>query len=232
MGWPCGTDAGVLVAVTGAPVPLTVNGQPAPLVTPVRLGPDDVLRLGMPVTGLRTYVAVRGGLDVPLALGSASTDSASGLGPALLRLGLTLHTGPAVGPVPALIESAAAVPSQAGVLMLHAVLGPRDDWFTPASAQLLRSVGWTVSAESDRVGVRLSGPSLVRRIPGELPSEGVLRGAVQVPDSGHPLVFLADHPTTGAYPVIAVVDDADVDRLAQSRPGEQVRFEVRHATWS
>lgn len=222
----------LLVAVTGAPTPLTVDEHPAPLVTPVRLGPGDVLHLGMPGTGLRSYVAVRGGLDVPLTLGSASTDLTSGLGPPPLRVGTVLPVGPARGSVPALIESAASGPSPSAVLMLHAVRGPRDDWFTPMSAQVLRSVGWTVSADSDRVGVRLSGPSLARRKPGELPSEGVLRGAVQVPASGHPLVFLADHPTTGGYPVVAVVDNADVDRLAQTRPGEQVRFELRHSPWS
>jgi biotin-dependent carboxylase-like uncharacterized protein len=224
--------AAVLVAVTGAPAPVTVDGHPAPLVTPVRLGPGEVLHLGMPVTGLRTYVAVRGGFDVPLELGSASTDQTSGLGPEPLRAGTVLAIRPARGSVPALIESAAAVPAPSAVLTLHAVLGPRDDWFPPGSVHLLRSVSWTVSADSDRVGVRLSGPSLARRTEGELPSEGVLRGAVQVPSSGHPLVFLADHPTTGGYPVLAVVGDADVDRLAQTRPGDQVRFELRHATWS
>jgi allophanate hydrolase subunit 2 len=110
-------------------------------------------------------------------------------------------------------------------VVLRVVLGPRDDWLVPTALAALTARPWVLTAEADRVGVRLSGPRLDRVDPArELPSEGVVRGAVQVPHSGQPLVFLADHPTTGGYPVVAVVVDGDTDVLAQLRPGERVRF--------
>jgi allophanate hydrolase subunit 2 len=110
-------------------------------------------------------------------------------------------------------------------VVLRVVLGPRDDWVSPAAREALTTQPWRVTPDTDRVGVRLTGPRLDRaEAVGELPSEAVVRGAVQVPHSGQPLVFLADHPTTGGYPVVAVVVDDDTDVLAQLRPGERVRF--------
>ncbi len=103
-------------------------------------------------------------------------------------------------------------------------LGPRDDWFTPAARKTLLTADYAVSPTGNRVGVRLTGPALARERPGELPSEPMVLGAVQVPANGLPLIFLADHPTTGGYPVIGVVHPADLALLAQARPGTTVRF--------
>jgi allophanate hydrolase subunit 2 len=105
--------------------------------------------------------------------------------------------------------------------------GPRADWFEPDACATLTRSTYTVAGESNRVGLRLDGPALARLRAGELPSEGLVLGSVQVPASGQPLVFLNDHPTTGGYPVIAVVDPADLWQCAQLRPGEQVRFTRR-----
>lgn len=107
-------------------------------------------------------------------------------------------------------------------LLLGLRPGPRDDWFTAAAFDLLYDTAYTVSSVSNRVGVRLVGAPLPRAVAGELPSEGIVLGAVQVPADGQPLIFLADHPTTGGYPVVGVVDDAT--GLAQARPGTTVRF--------
>lgn len=220
-------DRRVTVAVTGAPATLSLNGSAAPLCAPLDLRDGDRLSLGMPGTGLRSYVAVRGGLGVERLFGSASTDATSGLGPPRLVVGTRLR----VGPVPAAPATGAdvvgAAGSPVGDLVLRALAGPRDDWFTPAANAALTGSVWAVTSESDRVGIRLSGPRLGRSREGELPSEGVVRGAVQVPASGQPLVFFADHPTTGGYPVIAVVLDEDTDALAQCRPGDGVRFQLR-----
>ena len=220
----------VTVAVTGAPVPLTVAGRPAALYEPVQLAAGQSLVLGRPVHGLRSYVAVRGGLETERSLGSASTDLTSGLGPPPLQAGQGLAVDSSyVGDVRR-SDVAGTHGASRGDLVLRAVLGPRDDWFTEEAVAVLGSTAWEVTHDSDRVGVRLSGPSLTRARTDELPSEGVVRGAVQVPASGHPLVFFADHPTTGGYPVIAVVVDEDTDRLAQARPGDRIRFQLRRHT--
>jgi allophanate hydrolase subunit 2 len=109
---------------------------------------------------------------------------------------------------------------------LRVVAGPRDDWFAPQALDRLRSAVWEVTSDSNRSGLRLAGPDLSRARPGELPSEGMPLGALQVPPSGQPILFLADHPVTGGYPVIAVVATADIGRAAQLRPGDRVRFRV------
>lgn len=221
----------VTVAVAGAPTPLSVNGAAAPLCAPFDLGAGDRLAVGMPSSGLRTYVALRGGLVVERLFGSASSDPTTGLGPPPLAAGTRVEVGPAPGAVPVGVDALGPAGPRTTDLVLRAVAGPRDDWFTPGAMATLTGSAWTVTTESDRVGVRLAGPGLERARSGELPSEGVVRGGVQVPASGQPLVFSADHPTTGGYPVIAVVLDEDTDALAQSRPGERVRFRLLRPRW-
>jgi biotin-dependent carboxylase-like uncharacterized protein len=226
-------EGAVRVCVAGAPTPVSVDGRGAALGTPVDLRDGQVLSLGTPPTGLRTYLAVHGGLAEPLVLGSASTDPTMGVGPAPLSPGRRLvvaATAPAGLPTAHVDVAAAEAPPVTDVI-LRVVLGPRDDWFSPAAVNALLTQPWTVTPEADRVGVRLAGPRLDRTHSGrgeaqvrELPSEAVVRGAVQVPHAGQPLVFLADHPTTGGYPVVAVVLDDDTDVLAQLRPGDRVRF--------
>jgi allophanate hydrolase subunit 2 len=102
--------------------------------------------------------------------------------------------------------------------------GPRRDWLQPSAWAELTSREWSVSADSDRVGLRLTGPRLLRARTDELPSEGLVAGAVQVPPDGGPVLFLADHPVTGGYPVLAVVVTADLPLAAQLRPGDVVGF--------
>jgi allophanate hydrolase subunit 2 len=149
-------------------------------------------------------------------LGSRSTDTLSGLGPPRLTDGMTLPVGPHTAGSP---SGAPMDTSWHGDLGLGVRLGPRDDWFVAAE---LFSAAYRISPLSNRVGSRLAGTALTRTRAGELPSEGVVLGAIQVPADGQPLIFLADHPTTGGYPVIGVVDD--VTPLAQARPGTTVRF--------
>ena len=225
-------EGAVRVCVTGAPTPVAVDGRAAALGTPLDLRDGQVLSLGTPATGLRTYLAVRGGLAEPVVLGSASTDPTMGVGPAPLEPGrrLVVASAKARQDVPHVDVSAAQAPPVTDVV-LRVVLGPRDDWFTPTAMEALLIQPWTVTADADRVGVRLAGPRLDRADDSqggtsvrELPSEAVVRGSVQVPHSGQPLVFLADHPTTGGYPVLAVVVDDDTDVLGQLRPGDRVRF--------
>ncbi len=228
----------VRVAVTGASPPITVDGEPIRYGSPVGLAAGQVIKLGTPKSGLRSYLAVGGGFAVPPVLGSGSTDTLSGLGPKPLQRGDLLRVGAIAEPAkegaaqrdkrPAVAEC--GVP-ESGVVTLRAVLGPRDDWFD--SAADLAVGQWVVSPNSNRVGIRLDrpdgppgqdAPMLRRKDSRELPSEGLALGSVQVPPSGQPVLFLADHPVTGGYPVIAVVLQDDVDLAAQVRPGQLLRF--------
>lgn len=212
------------VAVTGAPAPVWVGERPGDVDRAVVVPAGAQLRLGQPPSGLRSYVAVRGGIAVREVLGSRATDTVAGIGPPPVAVGHELPVGPTPPwPVPAVDVA----PEVADAAVLRVVLGPRDDWFGAAAVAEFLGSGWTVTEDADRVGIRLDGAELTRaagREDAELPSEGVIRGSVQVPPSGRPTVFLADHPVTGGYPVIAVVLDADTDRAGQLRPGATLRF--------
>ncbi|WP_067826138.1 biotin-dependent carboxyltransferase family protein [Nocardia inohanensis] len=212
------------VAVTGAAVPITLDGRAMGMASVLELEEGQRLRLGWATAGLRSYLAVRGGLDIPPVLGSRSRDTLSGIGPDPLRAGDVLPIGapPRSHPI---VDVAPVPPPPDGELVVRAIPGPRDDWFTDAAA--LFAGEWLISSDTDRIGARLdrrSGPALERRVRGELPTEGMALGSIQVPPSGQPVIFLADHPITGGYPVIAVVVDADVDAVAQARPGQALRF--------
>ena len=218
-----------VIAVTGAPAPVTVHAADGTPVLacdtdrPLALEDGQELRLTAPAEGLRSYVAVRGGFAVREVLGSRSTDVLSGLGPPPLRKGTVLPVSrPAPGAACAAPDPHRSPP--AGPLVVSLVPGPRADWFTDDSLHRLGTQDWTVTDASNRVGLRLGGHALDRQRPGELPSEGTVAGAVEVPPSGLPVVFLADHPVTGGYPVVGVVREDDLDRLAQARPGDVIRF--------
>ncbi len=200
-----------------------------PHLAPFRLPAGKVLELGLPASGLRTYLAVRGGIAVEPVLGSRSTDVLAGLGPPVLSTGDVLPVGVSSRPVPGV--DVAPVPEPGNDLVPVPVTpGPRRDWFDEDAWDLLRGQTYVVDSQSNRVGVRLTGKPLGRSREGELVSEGMLRGAIQMPPSGLPVLFLADHPVTGGYPVIAYVDDEHVDRCAQLRPGQQVRFTTARTT--
>ena len=209
------------LCVTGAPAPVSVDRRRVGAYTVVAAPAGSVVRLGVPEAGLRSYVAVRGGVAAPAVLGSRSRDVLAGLGPPPLQEGDRLPVGAAPEEFPEVdVLPAPAFPDE---VLLRAVRGPRDGWVRDADA--LIEGAWTASERSNRVGMRLVGGLVEHREPErQLPSEGAYRGAVQVPPSGEPVLFLADHPVTGGYPVVAVVVDADVDRAAQVRPGQAVRF--------
>ncbi|MFJ5532047.1 biotin-dependent carboxyltransferase family protein [Streptomyces sp. NPDC093261] len=212
----------VTVAVGGAPCAVTVDGRPAPWGAPVRVPGGALLDLGPARAGVRSYLGVAGGVAVEPVLGSRSTDLLSGLGPPPLANGAVLPLGRPAGP-PARVDTAFP-PGPPAELVLRVTPGPRDDWFTADAFRTLVTRAYRVSAASNRIGLRTEGPALERTRAGELPSEGMVLGAVQVPPDGRPVVFLADHPTTGGYPVIGVVRAADLAAAAQAPPGTPLRF--------
>lgn len=206
-----------------------------PFCAPFALYDGERLRLDSASRGLRCCVAVRGGLDLPEVLGSRSTDVLSGTGPDPVATGDVLPVRPApegraVGePEPPEVD----VPARGETVTLRVAPGPRDDWFTPESLTTLTARTWRVATNSNRVGVRFEeprdGPVLERARTEELASEGVVTGSLQVPHSGVPVLFLADHPVTGGYPVIGVVVPRDLALAAQLAPGTDVRFHVAGA---
>lgn len=212
-----------VVAVTGAPARVTVRGFGVAHSQAVHVRAGETVAIGPASAGVRTYLAIGGGIEVPAVLGSRSTDTLSGLGPAPLRAGDALPLGAADGEAVAVDFVPTGPTSGTATLRLHP--GPRDDWFDACGWRVLVGAAYAVSPVSNRVGARLAGPPVTRAAPGrELPSEGIVLGAVQVTADGTPLIFLADHPTTGGYPVIGVVDAADLPLVAQARPGDTVMF--------
>jgi KipI family sensor histidine kinase inhibitor len=226
-----------VAAVTGAAAPLEVRSAEGGLLrrpdpcAPFALLDGESLTVGAPALGLRTYLAVRGGFDVPSVLGSRSTDTMSGLGPAPLAAGTRVPVAPATERTAVGHPEPSALRVGAGTTELRVTLGPREDWFPEEAVQVLTQQQWQVSDQSNRIGVRLvpdpgHGRPLERSRTGELASEGAVAGALQVPPSGHPVIFLADHPITGGYPVIAVVIPEDLPAAAQVPPGGRIRFTV------
>lgn len=213
------SDCGRWVAVTGAGASVEVCGRPAGSDRAEWLPAGGTLTLGAPITGVRSYVAVAGGIDLDPVLGSRSTDTLAALGPKPLAAGDRIPVGAPPGSGPVALDTPPR--RRAAGLRLHP--GPRPEWFPDGVLDRLCAGEWRVLPASNRVGLRVSGEPLPRA-DGELPSEGMVLGAVQVPPDGQPVIFLNDHPTTGGYPVVAVVDPMDLWQCAQLRPGERVRF--------
>jgi biotin-dependent carboxylase-like uncharacterized protein len=219
-------DAAVLETLGGLRVRTT---RPAVVATSadlaaVAIAAGEEIAVGPAAGCLWGYLAVRGGIDVAPVLASRSQDSRSALGPPALEAGSRLPVGDDPGTALVVDQAPPGMRSE----RIGIWPGPRLDWFQPDAFDVLVTATWTVSGDVSRVGARLDGPPLVRRTTEELPSEGVLTGAVQVPPDGRPVVMLADHPTTGGYPVLAVVDPGSLAGVAQARPGTTVRFHALH----
>lgn len=230
-------EADVILAVTGATTTMVVFDEESDLREPESGKPfslyaGESLEIDFPEAGLRNYLAVRGGFDTGEVLGSQSTDTLSGIGP--LRAPKRLGTGdelPISTEAPHSVGSFEPdlVPVADAEVEIRFRWGPRDDWFAPEARDALVNTVWTISPQSNRVGLRLDGGTLDRdeQHTGELVSEGVVLGAIQVPASGQPIIFHVDHPVTGGYPVIGVVERQDIDKAAQLPPGTAIRFVAR-----
>lgn len=221
-------DVPATIALTGAPLPAAVDGRRIAPGAVTHVAAGSVLESGTATSGLRSYLCVRGGLEVASVMGSRSSDVLTGLGPPPLSAGDRLPVGsidaawPGVDCVP--FRNLSAEP------MLHVLPGPHPEAFARSALETLTDSAYTVSPASNRIGMKLTGPPL-DRISGEVATEGLITGAVQVPPSGQPIVFLNDHPTTGGYPVVAVVTTRSLRPAAQLRPGVTVRFTTAPTTF-
>jgi len=219
--------ARTVIALTGADLDPELNGQGIEMwaTTPVEKG--DVLSFRGARTGCRAYLACFGGFQIPPVLGSRSTLTRATLGG---LHGRPLRAGDEI-PIPAVpgrISSGRAPSSYRRqyrpCIVARLILGPQDDCFPEETLGLLVSSGFVVSPDSDRMGLRLSGPRLKHRGSADIVSDAIVCGAVQVPGDGNPIIMAADRPTTGGYPKIGAVITPDMDLLGQTKPGDEVRF--------
>lgn len=217
-------EVAVTLALAGAGQAV-VAGLPVAPGAAFALDPGDDVLIPPPAAGMRSYLALRGGYAVAPVLGSCATDTLAAVGPPVPAPGDRLGQG--AGPVTAVAppDPAPALPAPGDLVELPVTLGPRTDWFAPETVALFLAQEWRVTPQSSRVGIRLEGDTpLARPDARELPSEGTETGAIQVPHSGQPVLFLADHPLTGGYPVIATLLPAALDLAGQLPPGVRIRF--------
>lgn len=213
-----------VIALTGATGGATIDGDPVAHGRAIAIHAGQHLVSAPIVTGIRTYVAIAGGILAEQTLGSSATDTLSDLGPPPVRGGDLLEIGTTRGhgadeDIPSLLPY--------GDFTLRVSRGPRHEWFSPETFRLFLDTPWIVDSAASRVGVRLDGPPIIKLRDDQLPSEPCLRGSIQITSEGQPIVFGPDHPVTGGYPVIAVIHDEDTDLLGQARPGQALRFFLR-----
>jgi biotin-dependent carboxylase-like uncharacterized protein len=214
------------VAVTGAEMPVTVNGAEAPAWTTLVLKPGDVVKLGVARAGVRAYVAFSGGLDVPSVLGSRATylrGRLGGLGGRALRKEDRLTLFPAPTP-PIRRASAAAIVDLTVPPEIRVVLGPQADRFTDDGIAAFLGGEYEMLPQSDRMGARLRGPRIAHARGHDIISDGIALGSIQVPGDGQPIALLVDRQSTGGYTKIATIGSFDIGRLGQVKPGQRLRF--------
>jgi biotin-dependent carboxylase-like uncharacterized protein len=219
-------EAPCAIAVTGADAPVTVNDAPAAAWTTLMLAAGDVVRIGAARAGVRGYVAVAGGIEVPPVLGSRSTylrGRLGGLEGRALRRDDVLRPG-AAGPVRRRAVPSGLVPDWRREPVLRVVLGPQADRFTDDGLATFLGGTYEVLPQSDRMGARLAGPRIAHARGHDIISDGIALGAVQVPGDGQPIVLLVDRQSTGGYTKIATVCSFDIPRIGQAKPGQRVRF--------
>lgn len=226
------TASRAVIGLAGAPCPVTIETADsrftAKAYMPISLEPGDIVTLGQPPKGMRCYLSVRGGFDVEPVLGSFATDTLAVVGPEPVTAGTVLPLKSETNALSSVaIDEVASLepPAMGDIVTLDVVLGPRTDWFTQKGIDTLTSQLWQVTPQSNRVGIRLAGEVPVeRRDSAELPSEGTATGAIQIPHSGQPVLFLADHPLTGGYPVIGAVAEYHLDLAGQIPVNAKIQF--------
>ena len=222
-------DKANCIAITGGDLMPTLDGKPIPNYTAVKVEAGQVLKFTMPKTGCRAFIAFAGGLDIPEVMGSRSTYMKAKIGGVE---GRKLQKGDVIGfrdPKAELknmnFRSMASEFVPRKEYTVRVVLGPQDDYFTDAGIETFLSQVYTVTAEFDRMGCRLEGAVIEHKDGGDIISDGIAFGAIQVPSSGQPIIMLGDRQTTGGYTKIANVITADFRILAQLKQGDKVRFE-------
>ncbi len=218
-------DSPAIVAVTGAQCETELNGCSVDHTSPVQLQAGSTLKCGPMITGARAYLAVQGGVDVPLVMGSASTFLPAHFGGhdgRSLKKGDMLNVGTRIASKPRKLETPLNAALKENTIRI--TRGPQHDWFDDHVFSTLLSTPFNVSDQSGRTGLRLSGEKIVPRHTGQLLTDGVPLGAIQIPADGQPIILFVDQQTTGGYPKMANVIAADLHRVGQLRPRDTIRF--------
>lgn len=228
MGAVLSFDCESVIAIAGADMKPTLNGEECPMYTAVAIKKGDELSFSRAESGMRTYLAVAGGFDLPLAMGSMSTNLKCKLGG---FQGRKLQKGDEI-PLRQSVNIAFVGKRKyknevkyGKAITLHAVLGPQDDYFTEKGIETFFKESYTVTDKSDRMGIRLDGEKIESKNGVDIISDGVTTGSVQIPASGTPIIMMADRQTTGGYAKIATVLSSDLHLIAQAKPGTVIRFE-------
>lgn len=204
-----------------------VDEEPVEMNCPLLIKKGQILALGMTRQGCRTYLAFAGGIDVPLVMGSKSTNlkcAFGGYGGRALKAGDVLKLGKPKLSFDQVKKRRTKGIETSKIIEVHAVPGPQQEYFTEAGEKAFYNGTYTITDQSDRMGYRLEGPRAESKNGTDIISDAIPLGAVQIPPSGQPIVLLADRQTTGGYAKIAVVCSFDIPKLAQGRPGDKVRF--------
>jgi len=223
-------DAPAVIAVTGGDLSFAINGQTADRCKAIAVVAGDEVSFGMPISGCRAYMAFAGGLDIPQVLGSCATDPRYKIGG---YQGRRLEKGDVLQ----LKQTVSALPNMAmrrtepmrlsdGPRKIRVIMGPQDDRFTEQGVSDFQSGIYTVSKDSDRMGYRLQGPVIEHTTDGNIISDGIAIGSIQVPSDGQPIIMMADHQTVGGYTKIATVITVDLPLVGQCKAGDQIGFEI------
>ena len=220
-------QAACAIAVTGATMPVTVNGAEAPAWATVEVKPGDVVKLAPARAGVRAYLAISGGIDVPAVLGSRATYVRGRLG-GLEGRALKREDVLRLGPAPATRKRLRATPEAISELAhepeIRVVLGPQAERFTEDGVAALLGGPYEMLPQSDRMGARLRGPRVRHARGHDIISDGIPLGGIQVPGDGQPIVLLVDRQSTGGYTKVATVCSFDIARVGQVKPGQRLRF--------
>lgn len=221
-------DQDCICCITGADMMPMLDGQSVPMYQPFLIKAQQTLSFSFAVNGCRGYLAFAGGIDVPLALGSRSTNLKCRLGGyqgRALQTDDILSIGSSNANASDLLHNAAPKPSFSSSVTVRVIEGPQAEYFTDQGKQTFYGRSFAVAPESDRMGYRLDGPGVESKDGVDIVSDGIAYGAVQIPPNGKPIILLSDRQTTGGYAKIATVVSKDIPKIAQLKPGDQIRFQ-------
>lgn len=217
-----------VIAVTGATMDVKINEEPTEMYRAYQVKAGDILSLGMVTAGCRTYVAFAGGIDVPVVLGSRSTNLKCKMGGyegRALAAGDIFEIGKNGRSYEALKDRMAKPDVYTSPITVRVIEGPQEEYFTEVGKKTFYNETYTISDQSDRMGYRMEGASIESVNGTDIISDGIALGSIQVPTNGKPIILLADRQTTGGYAKIATVCSFDIPKLVQGKPGDQVRFQ-------